>query len=73
VCVALVLFTVFTGALAAYAGPDWREEWEKTLRAGKQEGRLVIYTFTAIRRINIFAPSPERLFIISTTTPIWGI
>ena len=43
--VVLVLFTVFRPALAAHAGPDWREGWEKTLRAAKQEGRLVIYTF----------------------------
>ena len=27
------------------AASDGREEWEKILRAGKQEGRVVLYTF----------------------------
>ena len=27
------------------AASDSREQWEKVLRAGKQEGRLVLYTF----------------------------
>ncbi len=43
--VALVFLVVFSGALAAHAGSDWREDWERILRAGKQEGRLAIYAF----------------------------
>ena len=27
------------------AASDGREEWEKVLRSGKQEGRVVLYTF----------------------------
>ena len=32
-------------AFPIMAASDEREEWEKVLRAGKQEGRVVLYTF----------------------------
>jgi predicted ribosome-associated RNA-binding protein Tma20 len=32
-------------AFPIMAASDGREEWEKVLRAGKQEGRVVLYTF----------------------------
>jgi len=40
---ACLLSLVFT--LPVIAAADGREEWEKILRAGKQEGRVVLYTF----------------------------
>ena len=43
--IALVSLLLFSAAPAAHAGSDWRDEWEKILRAGKQEGSLTIYTF----------------------------
>jgi iron(III) transport system substrate-binding protein len=43
--IALVLFFVSTVIPVGHAASDWREEWEKALRAGKQEGKIVIYTF----------------------------
>jgi iron(III) transport system substrate-binding protein len=38
--------------LSAAASADWKEDWEKTVGAAKQEGSVVIYTF----------PGQERLF-----------
>jgi iron(III) transport system substrate-binding protein len=43
--IALVSLLLSSAAPAAHAGSDWRDEWEKILRAGKQEGSLTIYTF----------------------------
>src|SRR4030095_7565681 len=40
---AYLLFLVL--AFPIMAASDRREEWEKVLRAGKQEGRVVLYTF----------------------------
>src|ERR1700756_3436661 len=40
---AYLLSLVF--AFPVIAASDGREEWEKVLRAGKQEGMLVLYTF----------------------------
>ena len=43
---------LFTMVLYTTARADWKEEWEKTVKAAKQEGSVVIYTF----------PGQERLF-----------
>ena len=40
---ACLLSLVFT--LPVIAAADGREEWDKVLRAAKQEGRVVLYTF----------------------------
>jgi len=45
----VLLFVVFTSAAAS---ADWKDDWEKSVRAAKQEGSVVIYTF----------PGHERLF-----------
>ncbi len=41
----LVYFFVLALPLPIMAASDGREEWEKVLRTGKQEGRVVLYTF----------------------------
>jgi iron(III) transport system substrate-binding protein len=41
----LTCFLVLTPPVSIMAASDDREGWEKALRAGKQEGRVVIYTF----------------------------
>ena len=41
----LVNFLLLALPLPIMAASDGREEWEKALRAGKQEGRVVLYTF----------------------------
>ena len=41
----LAYFLFLALPLPIMAASDGREEWEKVLRAGKQEGRVVLYTF----------------------------
>ncbi|HEY2991146.1 MAG TPA: extracellular solute-binding protein [Candidatus Binatia bacterium] len=48
-CFLVFLYAIF---LPAAARADWKEEWEKTVKAAKQEGTVFIYTF----------PGHERLF-----------
>ena len=50
--VGFILVLLFAIFLPAAARADWKEEWEKTVKAAKQEGTVVIYTF----------PGHERLF-----------
>ncbi len=50
--VGFFLVLLFAIVLPSAARSDWKEEWEKTLKAAKQEGTIVIYTF----------PGHERLF-----------
>jgi iron(III) transport system substrate-binding protein len=45
----VLIFTIF---LSAAVSADWKEDWEKSIGAAKQEGRVVIYTF----------PGNEQLF-----------
>jgi ABC-type glycerol-3-phosphate transport system substrate-binding protein len=45
----VLLFAIF---LPAAACADWKEDWEKTVKAARQEGTILIYTF----------PGHERLF-----------
>lgn len=47
-----IFVLLFAISLPAAARADWKEEWEKTVTAAKEEGRVVIYTF----------PGQERLF-----------
>ncbi|MGH7772594.1 MAG: ABC transporter substrate-binding protein [Candidatus Binatia bacterium] len=49
---ASLLLPIIGIALSAQVKADWREEWDKAIRAGKQEGNVVIYTF----------PGQEHLF-----------
>jgi hypothetical protein len=44
--VSTTAFLLFVAtAYPIMAASEWREGWEKVLSAGKQEGRLVLYTF----------------------------
>ncbi|HWP58507.1 MAG TPA: extracellular solute-binding protein [Candidatus Acidoferrales bacterium] len=38
-------------ASLAHADADWREEWHRTVRAGKQEGKVVVFTFPGLERV----------------------
>jgi hypothetical protein len=51
-CMRSIPMLLFTVVLHTTARADWKEEWEKTVKAAKQEGSVVIYTF----------PGQERLF-----------
>jgi iron(III) transport system substrate-binding protein len=47
-----IFIALFLGYFPSLAAADWKDEWEKNLRAAKQEGAVVVYTF----------PGHERLF-----------
>lgn len=51
-CFGFILVLVFAIFHPALARADWKEDWDKTVKAAKQEGTVVIYTF----------PGHERLF-----------
>jgi iron(III) transport system substrate-binding protein len=50
--IGFILVLLFAILLPAASRADWREDWEKTVKAAKQEGTVVVYTF----------PGHERLF-----------
>lgn len=50
--VGLTLVSLLAGFVAPPARADWKEDWEKTVKAARQEAAVVIYTF----------PGHERLF-----------
>ena len=50
--IGFILVLLFAILLPAASRADWRADWEKTIKAAKQEGTVVVYTF----------PGHERLF-----------
>ena len=51
-----------TRALAAQDAPDWKAEWESTLRAADKEGRLVIYGPTGRDQQTLYTDVFQRSF-----------